>query len=127
MLWHKTWLETRSRFLIGLALAVCSACATVFSYSAVRELLPLTPPPDVDGELARRIRDTAQLVRDYRGYVWVQWFARNLRDVWSLFAMLLGTGGLLAQATRGGALFTLSLPVARGRVLGVRAAVGLGE
>src|SRR5262245_52326899 len=127
MLWHKTWLETRSRFLIGLALAACSACVTVFTYSKVLELLPLAPPKDVDGELARKIRDAAELVRDYRGYVWLRWFGGNLRDAWTLFAMLLGTGGLLAQATRGGALFTLSLPVPRSRILAVRAAVGFGE
>ena len=31
--------------------------------------------------------------------------------MWALFAVLLGTGGLLSQASGGGALFTLSLPV----------------
>ena len=41
--------------------------------------------------------------------------------------MLLGTGGLLSQAIGGGALFTLSLPVSRERLLGVRAATGLAE
>ena len=45
----------------------------------------------------------------------------------SLFAVLLGTGGLLSQASGGGALFTLSLPVSRKRLLGVRAATGLAE
>src|SRR5207245_11300712 len=42
----------------------------------------------------------------------------------TLFAVLLGTGGLLSQGT---ALFTLSLPVTRHRLLGVRAAAGLAE
>ena len=41
--------------------------------------------------------------------------------------MLLGTGGLMAQGPRGGALFTLSLPVSRARLIGVRAATGLAE
>ena len=45
----------------------------------------------------------------------------------SLFAVLLGTGGLLSQASGGGGLFTLSLPVSRSRLLGVRAATGLAE
>ena len=47
--------------------------------------------------------------------------------MWTLFAVLLGTGGLLSQASGGGALFTLSLPVSRNRLLGVRAATGLAE
>jgi ABC-type transport system involved in multi-copper enzyme maturation permease subunit len=50
-----------------------------------------------------------------------------MRELWALFAVVLGTGGLLAQASRGGALFTLSLPVSRGRLLGVRAATALAE
>jgi ABC-type transport system involved in multi-copper enzyme maturation permease subunit len=127
MLWYKSWLETRWRFAIGLALVLCSASVTVLSYPMVLELLPLVPQDDVGGIFARRIREAAELVRDYRGYVWSHWFAQNLSQVWTLFAVVLGTGGLLAQATRGGALFTLSLPVSRARLLGVRAAIGLVE
>ena len=29
MLWYKSWLETRWRFLIGLVLLMLSACGTV--------------------------------------------------------------------------------------------------
>jgi ABC-2 type transport system permease protein len=127
MLWYKSWLETRWRFLIGFGLLVCSAASVVFTYPTVMELLPLVPTVDVGGELGRRIREAAELARDYRGYVWSQWFRQNLTNTWTLFAVLLGTGGLLSQASGGGALFTLSLPVSRTRLLGVRAATGLAE
>jgi ABC-type transport system involved in multi-copper enzyme maturation permease subunit len=127
MLSYKLWLETRWRFAIGLALLVCSAGATVFTYSTLIELLPLVPRDGGDNGLAVRIREAAEVVRDYRGYVWFQWFNKNLTQVWTLFAAVLGTGGLLAQATRGGALFTLSLPVTRARLVWVRAAIGLAE
>jgi len=50
-----------------------------------------------------------------------------MRELWALFAALLGTGGLLAQTAGGGALFTLSLPVSRRRLAGVRAATALAE
>jgi hypothetical protein len=50
-----------------------------------------------------------------------------MRQLWALFAVLLGTGGLLAQASGGGALFTLSLPVSRRWLLWVRAATALAE
>ena len=63
----------------------------------------------------------------YRGYVWSQWFRQNMPQTWALFAALLGTGGLISQASGGGALFTLSLPVTRHRLLWVRAATALGE
>ena len=35
MLWQKMWLETRWRFLIGLALMACSAGGVVFTYPHV--------------------------------------------------------------------------------------------
>src|SRR5215813_1459488 len=127
MLWHKSWLETRSRFLIGLGVLACSAAGVVFVYPRVVELLPLVTARDTGGELGRQIRESAELVRDYRGYIWSKWFGQHLIQVWTLFAVLLGSGGLVSQAARGGALFTLSLPVSRRRLVAVRAAVGLGE
>ncbi len=127
MLWYKSWMETRWRFLIGLGLLMLSACGTVLAYPKVMSLMPLVRPPDVSGEIGRQIREAVELARDYRGYVWSQWFRQNLRQTWTIFAVLLGTGGLLSQAPGGGALFTLSLPATRNRVLGVRAATGLAE
>ncbi len=58
MLWYKSWVETRSRFLIGLALLICSAAATVFTYPKVLQLLTMMPAADTggswDGASARR-------------------------------------------------------------------------
>jgi hypothetical protein len=127
MLWYKSWLETRWRFVIGLLLLVLSAGGSVLGYPEVVKLLPLAPKVDVSGEVGRQIAEAIDLARSYRGYVWSQWFRQNMLQTWALFAVLLGTGGLFSQATGGGALFTLSLPATRTRVLGIRAATGLAE
>jgi ABC-2 type transport system permease protein len=128
MLWYKAWLETRWRFLIGLALLVCSAAIVVLAYpTAMRLLLPLVPGVTADSEIGRELREVAEVVRTYRGYVWSQWFRQQLPQTWTLFAILLGTGGLLTQATRGGSLYTLSMPASRTRLLGVRATTALAE
>jgi len=127
MLWHKSWMETRWRFLIGLALLMLSAAGAVFAYPRVVRLLPLVSTMEMGGELGRRIKEGAELMRDYRGYLWSQWLRQSMTNMLSLFAVLLGTGGLLSQASGGGALFTLSLPVSRTRLLGVRTATGLAE
>ena len=127
MLWYKSWLETRWRFVIGLVLLVGSAASTVFTYPEVMKLLSTMPNPELGGALGRRVGESLALARDYRGYVWSQWFRQNLVQMWGIFAVLLGTGGLVSQASGGGALFTLSLPVSRSRLLGVRAATGLAE
>jgi len=124
MLWRKAWVETRWRFLIGLALLVCSVAATVFTYPQVRKLLPLVPK-GFHGELGRRIEEAAELARSFSGFVWAQWYRQNGSQMVTLFAAILGTAGVLSRSN--GGLFTLSLPVSRERLLGVRAATGLAE
>jgi ABC-type transport system involved in multi-copper enzyme maturation permease subunit len=104
-----------------------SAASTVLVYPEVVKLLPAVPKFDLGGEIGRRIAEAMELARDYRGYVWSQWFMQNMPQMWGLFAVLLGTGGLLSQASGGGALFTLSLPASRNRLVGIRAATGLAE
>jgi ABC-2 type transport system permease protein len=124
MLWYKSWMETRWRFLIGLVIVICSACATVSMWPRFVELLPLASTVDPGGEIGRRIKESVEVQRQYRGYVWSQWFGQSLTNLWTLFAVLLGTGGLLSG---GSALFTLSMPASRNRLIGVRTAAGLGE
>ena len=122
MLWYKSWLETRSRFLIGLGLVICSAAATVLVYPRVLELLP-SVAQNAEGELGRRIRESLELARTFDGYVLAEWFRENLRQLATLFAILLGAATLFTR----GAAFTLSLPFSRQRLIGVRAATGLAE
>jgi len=126
MLWYKAWLDTRWRFLIGLGLLAISAAGIVFAYPRVVALLPLVPASDTGGELGRRIREAALLSREFRGYIWWQWFHQTAPQEWTIASVLLGTGGLVAQGSSG-ALFTLSMPVSRTRLLAVRAATGLAE
>ena len=124
MLWYKSWLETRWRFIIGIALLILSAASTVFTYPQIQKLIPLVPT-NIGGHLGEQIRESAALARTFHGYVWSNWFRQNLIHLATLFSVLLGTGGLLSQSS--GVLFTLSLPVSRNRLLAVRAASGLAE
>jgi hypothetical protein len=126
MLWYKSWLETRSRFLIGLVLLMGSAIGTVYTYPQVLKLMPLVPTVNAEGEIGRRIMEAAALAREYRGFVWSQWYRQNLPQLWTIFAVLLAVGGPFAQGAKG-ALFTLSLPASRHQVVGIRAATGLAE
>lgn len=127
MLWHKSWLETRSRFLIGLAILTVMACGTVYEYPTVAALMPLAREIRVSGPVGRLVKEAVDMQRDYRGYIWTQLFRQNLSQMATLFAALLGSGGLLAQRSGGGALFTLSLPVSRAHLLRVRTLTALAE
>jgi ABC-type transport system involved in multi-copper enzyme maturation permease subunit len=127
MLWYKSWLDTRWQFLIGIAIVVLSASGTVIAYPRVARLIPALAPIEASGEIGRRISEAAELARTYRGYIWSQSFRQNLLQMATLFAALLGSGSPLTQGSRGAALFTLSLPVTRERLLTIRAWAGLAE
>jgi len=128
MVWQKAWRDTRGRFFTGLILLLVLACGTIVDYRAVQQLGPRTNISfDVSTSLGRTLQDAFDIQRDYRGFVWWQWFRQNLQQLWTLFAILIGAGGLLARATGDGALFALTLPASRREILGGRLAVGVAE
>ena len=127
MVWYKAWLETRWRFLIGLGLVVLGAMGAVFTYPQVASLVTLGEKVDATTRVGRAVVESAHLSRTYAGYIWSQWFGQNLPQYWTVFALMLGSGGLLTQASRGGALYTLSLPASRNELVWTRAAVSLAE
>ena len=102
MLWYKSWLETRWRFLIGLALVILSACASVLYYPEVMKLMPLAGTLDTGGPLGQLIREQMELMREYRGYVWLQLYRQNLTQMGTLFAVVLGSGSPLASRAASG-------------------------
>ena len=124
MLWYKSWLETRWRFFIGLGLFVLSAGGVVYVYPQVMKLIPRLGDLDTSGPLGQRLKSAVELQRDYRGYVWSQWMRQSLTQMATFFAIILGSGGPYAQRSE---LFTLSLPVSRQRLVGIRALAALGE
>jgi len=127
MLWYKSWLETRWRFVIGLVVLMMSVTGTVLAYPEMARLLSQMPDLDLRGEIGRRVTEVVALSGQYRGYVWSQWFVQNMPQMWAVFAVVLGTGGLLSQVSSGGALFTLSLPATRSGLVGIRVVTGLAE
>lgn len=127
MILYKSWLDTRWRFIIGLAVMICSAAGVVLVYPQVVKLLPLASGIKVAGPLGEEIRKALDQSATFGGYAWIKWYNGNLVMFGALFAALLGAGGLFTGGSGGSALFTLALPASRRRILGVRAAVGLAE
>ena len=94
----QSWLETRSRFAIGLALLLVMAAGAVFGYPAASRLIAAGwRSIDPNGPLGRVIADAIAVQRDFRGFVWWEWHRQNLTQTWTLFAVLLGSGGLLSR------------------------------
>jgi hypothetical protein len=125
MLWYRSWVETRSRFLIGLSVLFCAAVFVVFSWPRASSLLASASGINIQGEAGRKLREALEISRQYRGYVWSQWFSQNFTNLATLFAALLGAGGLLSS--RAGGRFLLGLPVSRDRLTLTRWATGVIE
>ncbi len=47
MLWHKAWLETRGRFLAGLAISLIVGFGVIYDFRATERLLPLVRNVDL--------------------------------------------------------------------------------
>lgn len=122
MLRYKSWIDTRSRFLLGLGILLVFACGTVMSFPMVQKLMA-----SVEGlALQQEMQESLELIRTFPGYVWSQWFADNFPALLTIFAALLGSGSPLVKSGSG-ALFSLALPVSRSRWIFARAETGVAE
>jgi ABC-type transport system involved in multi-copper enzyme maturation permease subunit len=105
MLWYKTWLETRSRFLICL-LGMVALCSASVLYG--------------DRNVAYEVGS------DYYNYVLFEGH-QLLVLMWTLATTLIMMGGLLREKATGASSFTLALPVSRRRLMVVRICTGLTQ
>lgn len=116
MLWHKAWLETRARFLTSLA------TLTIFCAVFVHHALAVTNSSN--SGYPRGVMPPGLPVDFYRLLFVTQQFVVIM---WVLAVVLLGMGGIVREKANGSASMTLSLPVSRARLLGVRVALGALE
>jgi hypothetical protein len=113
MLWYKSWLETRGRFFLMMGVIVLTSWYVT---------------PEVLGRLLAGSKPAAAFVQNGQATL------QSLSFIWIVIATLLGGAGIntltfrgVTHGPHGSMLFTLSLPVRRRRLLGVRAALGALE
>jgi ABC-2 type transport system permease protein len=104
VLWYKAWIETRSRFLISLV------TLTLFSAIFVQHAQGMLRP---------------EWKSDFNRLLFVN--QQFLVIMWVLSVVLLGMGGMVREKATGISSLTLSLPVSRRRLVGIRVGVGLLE
>lgn len=124
MLFYKAWLESRLRFLVGLA-AVTAVCILFIRLRPmlVADWIVELHNPRWSGRPAW----LSLGVRDLNFYAWHFLFENKLQQVWALFAILLSFGGLLREKEQGTSTFSLGLPVSRKRWLLTRMLVAATE
>jgi ABC-2 type transport system permease protein len=104
VLWYKGWLETRSRFLTCL-IVLTGFCAVFIHYTQAY----LRP------EWREDFHRLMLVAHQYLVIIWI------------ISVVLLGMGGLVREKASGSSSLTLSLPVSRAHLLGVRVAIGVLE
>jgi len=105
MLWYKAWLETRTRFLIALAGMTALGAWRTYNLS---HMMPAWTGASYYYLVLREAHDL-------------------LNPMFVVATTLLLMGGLLQEKSNGPALFTLGLPVSRGRLMGAQIGMGLIE
>jgi ABC-2 type transport system permease protein len=116
VLWYKGWLETRSRFL------TCLATLTIFCAVFVHHALRVANWSN-SGSLQGLIRP--EWKADFYRLLFVS--QQFVVIMWILAVVLLGMGGVVREKATGISSLTLSLPVSRAHLLGVRVGVGVLE
>jgi len=104
VLWYKAWLETRARFLTSLA------TLTIFCAVFVGHAQGMIHP---------------EWKADFNRLLFVS--QQFIVIIWILAVVLLGMGGIVREKAIGSSSLTLSLPVSRARLVGIRVGVGLLE
>lgn len=107
-LWHKSWLESRTRFICAAALMFL-----VVSWDIL----------DSEHGMSRFDKIPPITFSQYVAHV----FGGRLQWVWVASALLLGLGGLVRESALGTAQFTLTLPFRRREWTKVRVTLGLME
>jgi len=131
MLWYRAWVDTRVRFLVGLAIVTCATVFVVAMYPSFLRIYPNF----VKSPYSYPFRSPGSWEIDpqflelsaYRAYITGQLFLNNVVRFWCLFAAILGSGGLLSRPGHGGGAYALSLPVSRERLVMAQATMVLLE
>jgi len=124
MIFYKAWLESKVRFLGGLAsvIAVCTL------YIRLRPVLVPGWITDLQNpHWSGRPTWLFFGVHDLNFYAWHFLYENKLQQVWVLFVILLSFGGLAREKQVGTSTFSLGLPVSRRRWILTRTLVAAAQ
>src|SRR5579864_8051509 len=124
MLFYKAWLESRLRFLSGVA-AVIEVCTLYIRLRPI--LVPGWISDRQNPHWSGRPTWLYLGVHDLNFYAWHFLYENKLQQAWALFAILLSFGGLVREKQMGTSTFSLGLPVSRRRWFLTRVLVAATE
>ncbi|MDB5019544.1 MAG: hypothetical protein JWQ28_671 [Pedobacter sp.] len=124
MLFHKYWLETRTRFYIGILVISALCLFFVLGQPWILKQWALDEIRDPN------IYNPPWIIRaknDFTFFIWRFLYNNLLQLAWVLLTIMLAIGGISQELEKGTSLFTLSLPVTRFKLFSLRILVGFLE
>lgn len=105
--------ELRWALILGLVLLTGMALVVTFTYQMIQQYLPLAI--DMLGEQVAR--EMELMMSSFDIYVWSQWNPKNLLQIGTLLAIILGSASLAGEVGRGSIDFLISRPLSRRTIL----------
>ncbi|MDQ3290074.1 MAG: ABC transporter permease [Bacteroidota bacterium] len=124
MLLYKIWLETKTRFFLGLIFVLGVSLFFVLGQPFILSQWAL------DKQLHPDWVDPWWMpfaIADYRYFIWHFLYNYLLQNIWVIFAVILSLGGIKNEYEQGSSLFTLSLPITRKQLFLQRILVSFSE
>lgn len=117
-MWKKEFRAGRWKLAAGLPIFILTAISVplMFEY-AVSFMNSGTVPEFAKGQ--------ADLLKDFRYFIWSQWFGKNLSQLGSLIAVIFGSGIVSSEVARKTIQFILTKPIRREDIYTVKYVVNL--
>lgn len=117
-MWKKEIRAGRWKFAAGMSILMLAAISAPLIFDYTIKLMDITPIP----EFARG--QVAQL-KDFRFFVWSQWFGKSLTQMGTMIAVIFGAGLVSSEVSRKTIQFMLSKPIRREDIFTVKYIVNL--
>lgn len=117
-IWQKELKAGTWKFAVGILLLLFTAISIPLIYEYTIKLMSNTPVPEfARGQLAS--------LKDFRYFVWSQWFGKNLTQMGAMVAIIFGAGIVSSEVTRRTIHFLLAKPIRREEIFTVKYIVNL--
>jgi ABC-type transport system involved in multi-copper enzyme maturation permease subunit len=119
-IWKKELRAGRWKFIAGLPILVLTAVSIPLVFEYTLRFMDSAPVPEF-------ARGQVALLKDFRFFVWSQWFGKNLTQMGTIIAIIFGAGIVSSEVTRRTIQFLLVKPVRREEIFTVKYIVNLAS
>jgi len=117
-LWQKELIAARFRSSVGLLILMVMAVVIALLYDTTVRLLQSAPIPE-------NFRGQVELLKDYRFWIWSQWFGKNFLQIGAVLAVVYGAGIISSEVSQKTIHFLLAKPIRRQDIFTIKYVVNM--